>query len=107
MEAGSQQYVLAPDVRRFRRIAEFDDVDGQQVVARLRPLGPDREVVIDAAELSPFVTWGTNPAQGVPLDAAVPDPAELPKSARAGAERALTYMDLAPKPRIRAARRGW
>jgi 3-isopropylmalate/(R)-2-methylmalate dehydratase large subunit len=61
----------------------------------------DRNVHIDASELTPFVTWGTNPAQGVPLDAAVPDPAELSDSARAAAERALTYMDLRPKTPIR------
>lgn len=35
----------------------------------------DAEVVIDAASLAPFVTWGTNPGQGAPLSAAVPDPA--------------------------------
>ncbi len=56
----------------------------------------DHEVVIDAATLAPYVTWGTNPGQGVPLDAAVPDPAALDdEDARAAAERALDYMALA------------
>jgi 3-isopropylmalate/(R)-2-methylmalate dehydratase large subunit len=56
----------------------------------------DREVVIDAASLSPFVTWGTNPGQGVPLDAAVPAPTDFDDDAtRSAAERALEYMDLA------------
>jgi uncharacterized protein (DUF433 family) len=47
VEAGSGQYVLAPDVRRFRRIAVFEDMDGDNVVARFRPLGANRQVVID------------------------------------------------------------
>lgn len=47
VEAGSGQYVLAPDVRRFRSTAVFEDRDGDNVVARLRPLGAKRQVVID------------------------------------------------------------
>ena len=55
----------------------------------------DREVVLDASVVTPFVTWGTNPGQGVPLSASVPDPADLPEgSAREAAERALVYMGL-------------
>jgi 3-isopropylmalate/(R)-2-methylmalate dehydratase large subunit len=56
----------------------------------------DKEVVIDAAELTPFVTWGTNPGQGLPLSESVPDPASFDNpAARQAAERALEYMDLA------------
>ncbi|BBU23594.1 3-isopropylmalate dehydratase large subunit [Mycobacterium xenopi] len=57
----------------------------------------DTEVELEAGSLSPFVTWGTNPGQGVPLDAAVPDP-ELftDDSERQAAEKALAYMDLRP-----------
>ena len=55
----------------------------------------DKEVVLDAAEVTPFVTWGTNPGQGVPLGAAVPDPATFEDPGdRIAAEKALTYMDL-------------
>jgi 3-isopropylmalate/(R)-2-methylmalate dehydratase large subunit len=55
----------------------------------------DAEVVLDAAELSPFVTWGTNPGQGLPLDATVPDPAAMADAhERAAAEKALAYMGL-------------
>jgi 3-isopropylmalate/(R)-2-methylmalate dehydratase large subunit len=55
----------------------------------------DREVVIDAASLAPFVTWGTNPGQGAPLSADVPDPASFADAGeRAAAERALAYMGL-------------
>lgn len=55
----------------------------------------DTQVYLDAATLSPFVTWGTNPGQGVPLSATVPDPeAMLDDDAKQAAEKALTYMDL-------------
>src|SRR6185437_13265922 len=55
----------------------------------------DHEVRIDAATLTPFVTWGTNPGQGAPLSAAVPDPASFADpSDRLAAEKALEYMGL-------------
>jgi 3-isopropylmalate/(R)-2-methylmalate dehydratase large subunit len=55
----------------------------------------DAEVTLDADDLEPFVTWGTNPGQGVSLSGAVPDPAEMvDPGERAAAERALEYMDL-------------
>src|SRR5690606_32621806 len=55
----------------------------------------DAEVVIDGSSLTPFVTWGTNPGQGAPLSASVPDPASFPsEDQRQAAERALAYMDL-------------
>ncbi|HSK56945.1 MAG TPA: 3-isopropylmalate dehydratase large subunit [Jiangellales bacterium] len=57
----------------------------------------DREVVLDASTMTPFVTWGTNPGQGVPLGGVVPDPADIEDPvARSSAERALAYMDLVP-----------
>ena len=55
----------------------------------------DAEVDIDAASLTPFVTWGTNPGQGVGLGEAVPSPEDFSDPVdRAAAERALEYMDL-------------
>src|SRR5512139_2905793 len=55
----------------------------------------DKEVVIDASTLTPFVTWGTNPGQGLPLGASVPDPASYTDPVeRHAAERALEYMGL-------------
>ncbi len=55
----------------------------------------DKEVDIDAAVLTPFVTWGTNPGQGVPLGAVIPSPEEFTDEGdRVAAERALTYMGL-------------
>ena len=55
----------------------------------------DKEVVLDATAITPFVTWGTNPGQGVPLGETVPDPQALPAgNERDAAERALAYMGL-------------
>jgi 3-isopropylmalate/(R)-2-methylmalate dehydratase large subunit len=48
----------------------------------------DKEVVVDAAALSPMVSWGTNPGQVAPVTGAIPDPASD------GEERALQYMGL-------------
>ncbi|MVA75643.1 3-isopropylmalate dehydratase large subunit [Auraticoccus sp. F435] len=55
----------------------------------------DVEVDLDASSLTPFVTWGTNPGQGVPLGASVPDPDQFDDEVdRSAAERALQYMGL-------------
>ena len=57
----------------------------------------DTEVYLDADSLSPFVTWGTNPGQGVPLAGCVPDPELMTNDGeREAAEKALAYMDLRP-----------
>jgi 3-isopropylmalate/(R)-2-methylmalate dehydratase large subunit len=62
----------------------------------------DREVTLDAGTLTPYVTWGTNPAQALPLSASVPDPdSYADPDARAAAERALAYMDLKPGTALR------
>ncbi len=62
----------------------------------------DAEVHLNAAELTPFVTWGTNPGQGLPLGALVPNPADIVDENEAlAAERALAYMDLTPGTPLR------
>lgn len=56
----------------------------------------DAEVFLDADELEPFVTWGTNPGQGISLSQSVPDPDDFAdENAKAAARRALDYMGLA------------
>lgn len=105
IEAGARAGMIAPDQTTFDYIRgrahapQGEDFDA--AVEHWRSLRTDEgavfdaEVVLDADELSPFVTWGTNPGQGVPLDASVPDPASFEDpSARAAAEKALAYMDL-------------
>jgi 3-isopropylmalate/(R)-2-methylmalate dehydratase large subunit len=55
----------------------------------------DKEIVLDAGEMTPFVTWGTNPGQGVPLGGRVPTPADFAEEGdRVAAEKALEYMGL-------------
>jgi 3-isopropylmalate/(R)-2-methylmalate dehydratase large subunit len=62
----------------------------------------DTEVELDAGRVTPFVTWGTNPGQGAPLDSVIPDPSVFPDTAdRTAAERALAYMDLTPGTALR------
>ena len=57
----------------------------------------DKEVVLDAAAITPHVSWGTNPGQVVPIDGVVPDPESFAEaSERDAARRALEYMDLKP-----------
>jgi 3-isopropylmalate/(R)-2-methylmalate dehydratase large subunit len=61
----------------------------------------DREVVLDARQIKPHVTWGTSPEMVVPVDDAVPDPdREKDATKREGMERALTYMGLKPRTKM-------
>src|SRR5258706_1427194 len=61
----------------------------------------DREVMLDAREIKPHVTWGTSPEMVVPVDDAVPDPdREKDATKRDGMERALTYMGLKPRTKM-------
>jgi 3-isopropylmalate/(R)-2-methylmalate dehydratase large subunit len=105
IEAGARAGMIAPDDTTFEYLkgkpyaptgADWDDA-----VAAWRALRTDDdatydvEVDLDAAELTPFVTWGTNPGQGLPLSASVPDPERIPnENDRVAAEKALTYMGL-------------
>ena len=62
----------------------------------------DTEVILEAKDIEPFVTWGTNPGQGLPLSATVPDPEDIADATeRLAAERALEYMDLVPGTPLR------
>ena len=107
IEAGARAGLVAPDATTYeflrgRPYAPTGSEWDAAVAAweRLRTDAGavfDTEVHIDATTLSPFVTWGTNPGQGVPLSRAVPDPELMGSDAeRQAAENALTYMDLRP-----------
>ncbi len=62
----------------------------------------DHEVTLEAGSLTPYVTWGTNPAQALPLGESVPEPDSFTDpAARGAAERALAYMDLKPGTALR------
>ena len=57
----------------------------------------DSEIVLQAADIPPMVTWGTSPEQALPITGVVPNPAATDDAARrAGIERALSYMGLEP-----------
>jgi 3-isopropylmalate/(R)-2-methylmalate dehydratase large subunit len=105
IEAGARAGMIAPDRTTLDylqgRTHAPSGADWDAAVAHWMSLTTDddaefdAEVVIDATELAPFVTWGTNPGQGLPLSASVPDPAQIPEdSERLAAEQALAYMDL-------------
>ncbi|NBE50610.1 3-isopropylmalate dehydratase large subunit [Streptomyces boluensis] len=112
VEAGSRAGMVAPDETTFAYLERCPGMpQGEEwdaEVAYWRSLASDadarfdREVTIDARELSPYVSWGTNPAQSVPLAGQVPAAADFGTAAeRAAAERALTYMDLKPGTALR------
>jgi 3-isopropylmalate/(R)-2-methylmalate dehydratase large subunit len=105
IEAGARAGMIAPDQTTFAYLTDKphapSGIDWEEAVAYWGTLASDadasfdREVILDAASLSPFVTWGTNPGQGSPLSANIPDPATMiDVDARGAAERALTYMGL-------------
>lgn len=105
IEAGARAGVIAPDETTFSyvkgRPLAPQGSDWDAAVAYWRTLFTDdgavfdKEVVIPAEDFSPFVTWGTNPAQGVPLSGNVPDPSQfVDEVQRTAAERALEYMGL-------------
>jgi 3-isopropylmalate/(R)-2-methylmalate dehydratase large subunit len=104
--------MIAPDETTFEYVKGRDHAPkGQEwdaAVAYWRTLFTDpdatfdAEVNIDAASLSPFVTWGTNPGQGLPLSANVPSPDDAADDVdRVAIERALEYMDLTPGTPLR------
>jgi 3-isopropylmalate/(R)-2-methylmalate dehydratase large subunit len=112
IEAGARAGMIAPDETTFEYLRGRDHAptgaDWDAAVESWRLLRSDDdaefddEVVIDAGELTPFVTWGTNPGQGAPLGSAVPDPELMAdENDKAAARRALEYMNLAPGTPLR------
>ncbi|MEJ2868594.1 3-isopropylmalate dehydratase large subunit [Actinomycetospora sp. OC33-EN08] len=111
IEAGGRAGMIAPDETTFAYLegrphapqgAEWD-----AAVQAWRELRTDDDaefdavVHIDADALTPFVTWGTNPGQGLPLGESVPDPATMDDDDAAATRKALQYMDLTPGTKLR------
>ncbi|WP_029212639.1 3-isopropylmalate dehydratase large subunit [Arsenicicoccus bolidensis] len=105
IEAGARAGMIAPDEVTFDFLKDKphapQGADWDAAVEAWTSLRTDddatfdHEVTIDATQLSPFVTWGTNPGQGLPLSASVPDPEQLgDDNDKANAQRALEYMGL-------------
>jgi len=105
IEWGARAGMIAPDQTTFDYLngrdhaptgAEWDQAVEYWKSLRTDPDAEfDAEVTLDASTLTPFVTWGTNPGQGAPLAASVPDPDSFEDEGdRVAAEKALTYMGL-------------
>jgi 3-isopropylmalate/(R)-2-methylmalate dehydratase large subunit len=112
IEAGARAGMIAPDETTFEYIKGRphapEGADWDAAVEYWRTLRSDddavfdAEITLDADSLEPFVTWGTNPGQGLPLSARVPDPVDIAdEGARKAAERALEYMALTPGTPLR------
>jgi 3-isopropylmalate/(R)-2-methylmalate dehydratase large subunit len=113
IEWGAKAGMIAPDDTTFAylegrpyapRGAQWDEAVAYWESLATDPGATfDTEVVLDAEDVAPFVTWGTNPGQGTTLDGVVPDPEQFADEVeRAAARRALEYMDLAPGTPLRA-----
>ena len=105
IEGGARAGLIAPDETTFEYLEgrphapkgeDWDRaIEDWQTLKTDEGAEFDKEVVIQAKELVPYVSWGTTPAQTVPLDGTVPEPEHE------GHERALKYMGLVPGAPIR------
>ncbi len=117
IEGGARAGLVAPDETTFAYVKDRDHApqgeawDAALAYWRTLPTDEgatfDKEVVLDAAAITPHVTWGTNPAQVAPITGTVPDPGAMADPGdREAAERALAYMGLqAGTPHARDQRR--
>ena len=105
IEWGAKAGLIAPDQTTFDYIEGRPEApkgaDWDAAVAHWKTLVTDddatfdKEIVLDASEMTPFVTWGTNPGQGVQLGANVPSPDDFADEGdKVAAEKALEYMGL-------------
>lgn len=105
IEAGARAGMVAPDETTFEYVKGRPHAptgqDWDEAVAYWKTLPTDegavfdQEIYINADELEPFVTWGTNPGQGIPLSQDVPSPDDFEdENEKAAAARALEYMNL-------------
>ena len=105
IEWGAKAGLIAPDQTTFDYIHGRPEApqgaDWDTAVAHWKTLVTDddaefdEEIVLDASQMTPFVTWGTNPGQGVPLGGQVPGPDDFADAQdRIACEKALEYMAL-------------
>ena len=107
IEAGARAGMIAPDQTTFDYVKGREmaptGADWDEAVAYWKTLPTDegaefdKVVEIDGSSLTPFITWGTNPGQGLPLSENVPNPEDFTNdNDKAAAQKALEYMDLTP-----------
>ena len=111
IESGARAGMIAPDETTFAYVkgrqfapegAKWEEaLRYWQTLASDPDARFDRVIKIDADEMKPHVTWGTNPGMVAPVNGVVPDPGETKSDAdRYAAQRALEYMALTPRTRI-------
>jgi 3-isopropylmalate/(R)-2-methylmalate dehydratase large subunit len=108
IEAGARAGLIAPDETTFEYIAkgkrpfapQGPDFERATAYWKTLPTDPgakyDRELVIDASQIAPQVTWGTSPGMVTDVTERVPDPGRVPGYNRTDVEHALAYMGLKP-----------
>ena len=112
IEAGARAGLVAPDDTTFAYLKgrpgvpsgeEFERLVETWRALRSDPDAPfDHEILLDARDLVPHMTWGTNPAQVAPVHGVVPSPEDFADPAERGSvARALEYMDLSPGTALR------
>jgi len=107
IEAGARAGMIAPDDTTYEYIAgkrfapKGEDFDAAVESWKQLPTDDgatyDRTLILDAADIAPQVTWGTNPGMVTDVTGRVPDPADMDTTDdKRAAEHALAYMDLQP-----------
>jgi 3-isopropylmalate/(R)-2-methylmalate dehydratase large subunit len=111
IEGGARAGMVAPDETTFEYVAGRTfapkSADWDKALEKWRKLPTDNgadfdnEVLLDANQLTPMITYGTNPGMGMPITANVPDPDKLSDvSQKIALDKALKYMDLQPGQKL-------
>jgi 3-isopropylmalate/(R)-2-methylmalate dehydratase large subunit len=104
IEAGSRAGMIGPDETTFAYLKNrpaspgpdaWESAKRDWASLRTDPgASYDRRVVLDAGQLEPMVTYGTNPGMAIPVSGRIPDPESLPPDERGGLAKALQYMNI-------------
>lgn len=112
IEGGARAGMIAPDEVTFEYLknknyapkgADWDDaIDEWSELFTDEDAVYDKEIVIDASELEPSISWGTNPSQVIFINDSIPNPDDFTNNSdKEAAKRALEYMDLTPGQKIK------
>ena len=112
IEGGARAGMIAPDEVTFEYLknknyapkgADWDDaIDEWSELFTDEEAVYDKEIVIDASELEPSISWGTNPSQVIFINDSIPHPDDFTNNSdKEAAKRALEYMDLTPGQKIK------
>jgi len=111
IEGGARAGMIAPDETTFNYLKDRNyapkDADWEDAISEWSELYSDpdanfdKTIIIDASEIEPSVSWGTNPSQIIFVNDEIPNPDEIEnESEKEAAKRALDYMDLKPGQKI-------